>query len=113
MRRFYLRRDEDVSGTSGTGRVAEGVQFWDGACVMRWRTEVRSVTFYDSIQDLHAIHTHEGRSTIVWMDRCKVCGDDFPDDIPARHLVFNEAGTEFICDPCYQEVKASERDRPW
>ena len=30
MRRFYFDRQTDVSGTSGTGAVVEGVQFGDG-----------------------------------------------------------------------------------
>lgn len=34
MRRFLLRRDEDVSKTSGIGYVAEGLEFWDGTCCM-------------------------------------------------------------------------------
>ena len=36
MRVFALIRDVDVSGVSGTGVVAEGVQFSDGTCVLRW-----------------------------------------------------------------------------
>jgi hypothetical protein len=67
-RRFLLCRDEDVSGLSGIGHVAEGVEFWDGTCAMRWRTAIRTTTFYASIQDLNAIHSHEGRTTIKWID---------------------------------------------
>jgi len=36
MRRFLLVRDCDPSGVSGTGIVAEGVQFSDGTAVMHW-----------------------------------------------------------------------------
>jgi hypothetical protein len=67
-RRFILCRDEDVSGLSGVGYVAEGVMFWDGVCAMRWRTQIRSTTVYDTMDDLLAIHSHEGRSTIKWLD---------------------------------------------
>ena len=30
MRRFYLQRDEDATGISGTGKVAEGILFSTG-----------------------------------------------------------------------------------
>lgn len=68
MRRFVLRRDEDVTGVSGTGYVAEGVEFWDKSCCMKWRTKVNSTTVYASLDDLNEIHSHEGRTTIVWID---------------------------------------------
>jgi hypothetical protein len=32
VRRFYLERDRDVSGVSGTGRVTDGVPWPDGSC---------------------------------------------------------------------------------
>ena len=38
MRIFSLVRHEDVSGVSGTGRVADGVEFNDGTVVLRWLT---------------------------------------------------------------------------
>lgn len=68
-KRFELIRVVDHSGTSGTGRVCEGVQFTDGACVMRWLTNWRSTCVYDSIEDLIAIHGHDGDTYIEWVDR--------------------------------------------
>ena len=68
MRRFLLRRDEDVSKLSGVGHVAEGLEFWDGTCCMHWRTDITTTTIYKSIEDLQAIHSHEGKSTIEWVD---------------------------------------------
>ena len=67
-RRFVLCRDEDVSGLSGVGHVAEGAVWWDGSCSMRWRTEIRSVVFYDSLEHLMKVHSHEGRTTIKFLD---------------------------------------------
>jgi hypothetical protein len=52
MRRFCLFREEDVSGVSGTGVVAEGVVFSTGKAVLSWCSERRSVTVYDTIADL-------------------------------------------------------------
>lgn len=66
--RFYLRRDEDVHGKSGTGRVADGVLWPDGTSTIRWRTETASTTNFDRLADLEAIHGHEGRTPIVWID---------------------------------------------
>jgi hypothetical protein len=65
VREFHLDRVEDVSGVSGISVVAEGVIFTDGRVAMRWLTGVRSTAVYDSIEDVEAIHGHEGRTRIV------------------------------------------------
>jgi len=69
MRRFTLIRLEDATGISGTGVICEGVQFWDGTCVLRWRTNVRSFVFYNSIADVEHIHGHEGKTIVEWIDK--------------------------------------------
>ena len=66
MRTFKLVRNEDFSGVSGTGEVAEGVQFSNGRCVMSWNTSTTSTAIYDSITDLVKIHGHEGRTVAVF-----------------------------------------------
>ncbi len=68
MRRFHLERDTDVTGISGTGRVAEGVVFSNGKVAMAWLTEVASVGVYDRIDDIERIHGHGGMTRIVWED---------------------------------------------
>ena len=68
MKRFLLVRDEDVSGVSGTGAVAEGVMFSTGKCVLAWTTRFRSVAVYDSLGELEAIHGHDGRTRVFWVD---------------------------------------------
>lgn len=68
IRRFLLRRDKDVSGTSGLGHVAEGVCFSDGSVAMRWRGRYPSTTIYASTAHLEAIHGHGGGSVIEWLD---------------------------------------------
>lgn len=70
MRRFYLQRDEDVSGVSGEGIVADGVEFSPGGVVvMRWRGKVASTVVFDQgMAALEAIHGHEGRTRAVWVD---------------------------------------------
>ncbi len=66
MRTFFLDRIEDATGISGTGRVAEGVQFSNGWCAMSWLTQHTSVAFYPSIETLEAIHGHGGKTRIVF-----------------------------------------------
>jgi hypothetical protein len=67
-RRFLLLRKEDVSGVSGTGIVAEGVEFVDGVCVLRWMSDTASTAVHDNIGKLEAIHGHGGATKIVWVD---------------------------------------------
>jgi hypothetical protein len=68
MRTFLLNRKEDVSGISGTGIVAEGVQFSNGKCVVVWLTEYASVAIYDTMNDLQEVHCHEGKTLIEWIE---------------------------------------------
>lgn len=67
MKIFYLERDHDETGISGTGRVAEGVQLSNGKCVVSWLTQHTSVAIYDDVVTVEAIHGHEGKTRIVWV----------------------------------------------
>lgn len=70
MRRFHLHRDHDVSGVSGTGIVAEGVEFSDGTVVLRWLSgKHRSTVVWPDIAGVEAIHGHNGATRIVWLDQ--------------------------------------------
>lgn len=93
MKRFVLRREVDVSGISGTGLVAEGVQFSDGTCVIRWCGERASTVVWPSLDDVIAIHGHGGATQIEWV------GDPGHRDAlaVARNIVnqvLDEAGTD-------------------
>lgn len=70
MRRFELIRHHDETGISGTGPVAEGVEFGDGRVVLRWCTEGRpgSLVIWDSAADALEIHGHAGATELVWID---------------------------------------------
>ena len=68
MRRFHLKRNEDATGISGTGYVAEGVQLSDGTCVMRWLSATSCIAIYHSHVELIHIHGHEGKTVIEWLD---------------------------------------------
>lgn len=65
MKIFYLNRTEDESGISGTGRVAQGFIFDNGKVCVTWLSEHPSVTVYDSIGEVRAIHGHQGKTEII------------------------------------------------
>ena len=62
---FYLQRIEDETGISGTGIVARGCIFPSGIVVMEWQTFHSSVCMYKNIQDVEAIHGHNGKTIVV------------------------------------------------
>lgn len=65
MKIFYLKRTEDESGVSGTGRIAQGFIFDNGKVALTWLSEHPSVTVYDSIGEVHAIHGHGGKTEVI------------------------------------------------
>ena len=61
---FYLYRKEDDSGISGTGRVAQGFVADNGRVALFWLSDHPSVTVYDNIGEVQAIHGHEGKTEL-------------------------------------------------
>lgn len=68
MRFFILHRKRDASGVSGTGVVAQGIEFDDGVCAIRWLTKLSSTAVYDSIDSVKAIHGHDGATDVLFPD---------------------------------------------
>jgi hypothetical protein len=68
FRRFVLNRSKDESGISGTGIVAEGLQFSSKKCVISWLSDTPSIEIYDSIEEVRRIHGHQGETQIKWID---------------------------------------------
>jgi hypothetical protein len=69
MRRFELHRHVDLSGVSGTGVVAQGVEFTDGSVAIRWRGDWATTTIHDrGSASVEHIHGHGGSTDIVWLD---------------------------------------------
>ena len=69
--RFLLKRDEDLTGLSGEGVVASGVMWPDGWCTMRWKAGPaghQTTTVYESAEALEALHGHEGRTNVLWLN---------------------------------------------
>lgn len=69
MRRFRLVRKEDLSGVSGTGVVAEGVEFDNGSVAMCWLTKYHIIETAQNIHTLDAVHGHSGKTVIEWIDK--------------------------------------------
>jgi hypothetical protein len=65
-RTFKLVRVQDETGISGTGVVAEGIEFTNGWCAMSWLTAMHSVAVYPNAKALEAIHGHNGRTRLVF-----------------------------------------------
>lgn len=70
-RTFDLVRFHDVSGVSGEGIVAQGVQFPDGQVALQWPKPGRSVAVWDSVVTLLKVHGHNGLTVVRFHD-----GDD-------------------------------------
>lgn len=68
MKLFHFYRIEDQSGVSGTGPVVEGVEFTNGWCAIRWLSETSSMCFYQSLEQVKAVHGHSGKTEIVLHD---------------------------------------------
>lgn len=68
QRRFCLYRVEDESGVSGVGEVAEGCQFTNGRVALTFLVPPFSMLWYLSVEEMIAVHGHEGRTVIVWVD---------------------------------------------
>jgi hypothetical protein len=64
MRMFLLIRHQDLTGTSGTGIVAEGIEFSDGRVVLRWTRPPCSMGFFEDIGQVQAVHGHSGATDI-------------------------------------------------
>lgn len=67
MKLFELLRKKDVTGLSGDGIVAQGVQFDDGTICIRWLGQYSSLVIWKSIDDLLAINGHNGLTQVKWI----------------------------------------------
>jgi hypothetical protein len=76
MKTFKLIRHTDVTGISGSGVVAEGVQFTDGTVVLRWLKagtarpdHVKPTTvIHDDLDSVIGLHGHNGATRVEFVD---------------------------------------------
>lgn len=67
---FHFQRVEDETGISGDGRVAEGFEFTDGTCVVRWLTHTPSTNIYPNLKSAVKVHGHKGKTKLIidWVE---------------------------------------------
>lgn len=75
MRRFELLRIEDQTGVSGTGVVAQGIEYPAGDCVMEWLTPVSTTVIATNIRKVAFIHGHAGKTRVIFPDQPVESGD--------------------------------------
>jgi hypothetical protein len=68
-RSFLLIRDVDETGVSGTGIVAEGLQFPTGRVVIEWLVTPFAIGIYSSMIELIQVHGHEGKTHVEFVAR--------------------------------------------
>lgn len=76
MRRFTIVRDRDDTGISGTGVVAEGIEFTDGTVAVRWRGPIEhpwgtthaTTVIHPDIENVIVLHGHGGATRVEWDD---------------------------------------------
>lgn len=80
-RRFYLERNIDQTGVSGTGKVLHGVILPSGRVMSEWRAPLASLGIYQSLAEFRKIHveSHPNCGKVVVYDRrtnwhCFGCG---------------------------------------
>lgn len=101
-RTFALDRYHDVSGVSGTGSVAEGVVWSDGAVALRWPGRYPTTTTFESgIEAVLAIHGHSGATEVRYLDmpvrQVEFNGRDFPHSTGMR---VPSASANGLCADC-------------
>lgn len=69
MKLYLLVRDEDVSGVSGTGIVADVFEATDGHVAIRWRANADGDASWSlpdhGIDQVARVHGHGGRTRLV------------------------------------------------
>jgi hypothetical protein len=60
-----MLRHHEIHGNSGTGVVAEGIIFDTGDGAFTWLTPHKTVTVFDSIRTIKALHSHGDMTEIV------------------------------------------------
>lgn len=67
-RRFWLYRKADPTGVSGTGYVAEGVEWTDGRVDLRFLSSHKTDNGFPNMKELMNLHGHDGDTEVVWVD---------------------------------------------
>jgi hypothetical protein len=101
-KRFILNRLQDVTGTSGTGIVAEGMVFSGGKVALTWFSHYGAVNVYDSIEVVKVLHGHSEMTLVEFIDSdtqdsASSTSRSVPEIIP-EPMLWNDDGTGgFLC----------------
>lgn len=69
MRRFKLVRNEDVTGLTGIGIIAEGVTTTGGGAFLHWMTEHETFVYWPGgVDAILAVHGHSGATVARYID---------------------------------------------
>ena len=69
---FILQRLVDHSNVSGTGVVAYGAEFPDGAVALRWPGEHPSTAAWEDVRDMEAVHGHDGDTLVEYTSESRL-----------------------------------------
>lgn len=61
---FFLIRDVDETGVSGTGKVAEGYMLPTGRVVIEWLVAPFAIGIFSSLPELIQVHGHGGKTRV-------------------------------------------------
>ena len=86
IRVFHLIRDEDESGVSGIGTVAEVFEASDGTVIVRWLSNMSSTNIYDNFKQVEQIHGHGGKThlELVYDETPEVAPESVKDEAPPK-----------------------------
>jgi len=84
---FYVIRHRDVTGeatgTPRTGFIAEGIQYSDGSCSVRWGGKTPCTHVWGSVLDFLAVHGHGDNTSVRWINGEP--GTEWLDQLAAIH----------------------------
>ncbi|MCQ9178577.1 hypothetical protein KMT30_05940 [Streptomyces sp. IBSBF 2953] len=109
---FVAQRDEDVSGVSGEGVIAEGCRFSDGWVVTHWLDQPpmhepkTDVWHHKGVAPFRKIHGHGGRTRILWAGEVATAQREIRADIAELFDVPAEVlGTETECAYLQRQIE--------
>ena len=70
MKLFRLVREQDMTGLSSVGVVAEGVEFNNGKVILCWLGKISSVVIYNNLAKCKQITCSHSKSTIEIFYNC-------------------------------------------
>ncbi len=102
-----IRRHEDVHGVSGTGVVAEVIEFSDGSAVARWLGKDAMSNVAAGVKNITNVHGHGGKMEIEWLWEQEPDADPM-DAVFAKKIA--EAGGSTGTAPSLGASGAAEKD---